>query len=142
MAKRFKGCCASFKNFSKADPLSHVACRRDRAGGLVSGRKLNVVLGKDPDDTKGMDPNTQHYVCSYMQSYCAKHILPNDPRLRKAKPPKGVPASRRSRRVELLNPDRETLDAGSLKKMKEIRIFCGGRYIFAEDEEDEEDGGE
>ena len=87
-------------------------------GGLVSGRKFNVVLGKDPDDTKYMDPNTDQYVCRYMVDYCAKHVLTNDPRMWKAKPPKGASASRRSRRVELLNPERKTLDADTLKKMK------------------------
>ena len=115
MSKRFKGCCAPFKIFSKGDPLCHVICKRDRAGGLVSGRKLNVVLGKDPDDTKCMDPNTHHYVCRYMVDYCAKNVGPNDPRMRKAKPPKGASASRSSRRVELLNPERKTLDADALK---------------------------
>ena len=81
----------------------------------MSGRKLNVLLGKDPDDTNFMDPGNQHYVCKRIVE-SAKKILPSDPRLRKAIPPQKVSASRRSRRVELLNPDRKTLDADALKK--------------------------
>ena len=87
MAKKFKGCRASFKYFSKAEPLNHGTCRKDRVGGTVSGRKLNVLLGKDPDDTNFMDPNNQHHICRHIVGYCAKHILPNDPRLWKANPP-------------------------------------------------------
>ena len=112
MAKNYQVCCDQFRQLKD----NHKARRRDRPGGEVSGRKLNVLLGKDPDDINFMDPNNQHYVCRYMVDYCAKNIVPNDPRLRKAKPPQKVSASRRSRRVELLNPERETLDAGSIKK--------------------------
>ena len=139
MPKKHQGCCNKFRLFSKGAPLNHTACRKDRPGGEVSGSKLNVLLGQDPDDSNFMDPDNQHFVCARIMSK-ASEIKPSDPRLRrKAKPPQKAGASRRSRRVELLNPEREILDAGSINKIKETRILCGGRYIFADDEEDEED---
>ena len=85
MPKKFNCCGARFKEFSKAEPLNHGSCRRDRVGGLVSGRKLNVLLGKDPDDTNFMDPDNQHYVCKRIME-SAKKILPADPRLKKPPP--------------------------------------------------------
>ena len=103
----------------------------------MSGRKLNVLLGKDPDDTNFMDPDNQHYVCNPILE-SARKIQPNDPRLRKAKPPQKVGAIRRSRRVELLNPDREKISEDSVKEIKEVRIFAGGRYYFDDWEGDEE----
>ena len=103
----------------------------------MSGRKLNVILRKDPDDSNFMDPSNQHYVCRPILD-AAKKIQPNDPRLRKAKPPQEVGASRRSRRVELLNPERGKINEDSVKELKEVRIFAGGRYYFDDEEDDEE----
>ena len=37
-----------------------------------------------------------------------------------------------------MNPERKKLDADSIKNLKEVKIFAGGRYHFEDDEEDEE----
>ena len=58
--------------------------------------------------------------------------------MRKTKPAGNAVATRRSRRVELLNPERKKLDADSIKNLKEVKIFAGGGYHFEDDEEDEE----
>ena len=84
-------------------------------GGDVSGRKLNVLLGQDPDDTNFMDPNNHHFFYSVKKR--ADEIQPGDSRLRKPKPAGNVGATRRSRRVELANPERKKLDEESVKKI-------------------------
>ena len=81
MPKKYQACCAQFKQFA----VYHKTCRRDRAGGEVSGRKLNVLLGKDPDDTNFMDPDNQHYVC-YAIKHKADAIKGGDSRLKKKVP--------------------------------------------------------
>ena len=45
---------------------------------------------------------------------------------------------RRSRRVELLNSEREKINEDSVKEFKAIKIFAGGRYYLDDEEEDEE----
>ena len=103
--------------------LSHKTCVGDRAGGEVSGRKLNILLGQDPDDNLFMDPCNQHYVCAYVKKL-AQQILPSDVRLyKKVLPEKNGPI-RRSRRVELLDSGRKKLDMATACNMKEVMIFC------------------
>ena len=49
-------------------------------GGDVSGRKLNVLLGQDPDAHNFMDPNNQYFVCYWIKKRANK-IQSSDPRL-------------------------------------------------------------
>ena len=62
--------------------LSHKKCVGGSVVGEVSGRKLNILLGQDPDDNLFMNPCNQHYVCAYMKKLAQK-ITPGDVRLRK-----------------------------------------------------------
>ena len=55
----------------------------------MSGRKLNVLLGQDPDDTNFMDPDNQHFVC-YPIKKKADEIKGGDSRLKKKVPGGGV----------------------------------------------------
>ena len=84
MPRTQKFCCATFKSFS-GRLIDHKKCRKDKNGGEVSGRKLNVLLGKDPDDTNFMDPDNQHYVC-YAIKHKADAIKGGDSRLKKKVP--------------------------------------------------------
>ena len=129
-------CCATFKWLSGRH-IDHKRCRKDKNGGEVGGRKLNVLLGQDPDDTNFMDPEFQYFVC-YAIKHKADQIKGGDSRLKKAKPAGNEGGSRRSRRIEILNPARKKLDEDSVKKIKKVVIFDGLRYHFEDDVEDEE----
>ena len=59
--------------------------------------------------------------------------------MRKTKPAGNAVATRRSRRVELLNPERKKLDADSIKNLKKVKIFAGGQYHFEDEEQAEEE---
>ena len=98
----------------------------------MNGRKLNMLLGQDPDDHNFMDPNHQYVVCYWIQKK-ADEIKPRDSRLWKLTPAENVGATWCSRRVELLNPERKQLDEGSIQNIQELTIFSGGRCIFEDD---------
>ena len=88
----------------------------------MSGRKLNVLLGQDPDNTNFMDPDNQHFVC-YTIKNKADAIQGDDSRLKMAKPAGNEGGSRRSRRIEIFNPARKKLDEESVKKISKVVVF-------------------
>ena len=105
MAPYQKSCCADFRTHS-GPLMGHRKCMKGRhSGGEVSGRKLNVLLGQDPDNKKFMDPDKQHFVCYWIKKK-ADAIKGGDGRLKK-KAVKGGDPIRRSRRVEALADELE-----------------------------------
>ena len=56
-------CCKDFKVFSKG-LIGHIKCTtNDGKRGLVSGRKLNVLLNVGTDSKDHMQPSKSYFVC-------------------------------------------------------------------------------
>ena len=134
MARQKNYCCKKFKDLAKS-AMNHQKCDNGRGGGLVSGRKLNVLLGVPADSADHMDPGESHFVCRNVIKK-ANLIQPQDSRLRRAI----VPAPpRQSRRIQIQDPDRPIFDPRSANHLKEFRVRANGVYVDEEDEEEEEE---
>ena len=127
-------CCKDFKDLAKS-VINHRKCYQGRDGGLVSGRKLNVLLGVHADSADHMDPGKPHFVCRVMLQK-DNLIQPQDSRLRRVIVP-GPP--RASRRIQIQDPDRQIFDPRSAEHLKEFLVRANGVYVDEEDSEEEEE---
>ena len=122
MVRQKTFCCQVFKNYARC--IGHIQCCKDRPGTLVSGRKLNIILGVDADNKGHMDPANSYLVCHYILKK-AKLISPQDSRLRR-KQPTGCPTpgpTRKSRRLEIQNPERDKFQISDMNTLKGISVL-------------------
>ena len=97
-------CCRDFKVFSKG-LIGHIKCSIDDGKrGLVSGRKLNVLLNVGADSKDHMQPSKSYFVCCPILRK-ANIIKAQGTRFKR----KCVTVEHRpkSRRLEIHNPNRK-----------------------------------
>ena len=82
-----------------------------------------------------MGPGKFHFFCHHMVK-TANLIKPQDSRLHCVRAPA---PPRQSRRIEIQNPDCTLFDTNKAHQLKEISVHANGKYIFEEDEAEEEE---
>ena len=115
-------CCKDFKAFSKG-LIGHIKCTNDQAGGLVSGRRLNVLLNVGADSKDHMNTSKSYFVCRRILRK-ANLIKAQDTRLKRKCV--FVEPRPKSRRIEILNPNRKLFQQSDVENLRTFSIYCGG----------------
>ena len=106
-------CCKFFKTLSKGH-IGHIKCHSVRKGGLVSGRKLNLLLNVGADSKDHMQPSKSYFVCRPILRK-ENLIKAQDTRLKRKCV--SVEPRPKSRRLEILNPNRKLFQQSDVEKL-------------------------